>query len=382
MQNNNVKIVHCLRTFGIHGGEILLHNHFSHAHELYESLKAQPHFWLLYKDQTCINHFKNIDKLKTWSVVPVSTQASPHFIIETLKLIFFYPLVQMRLFKQLIRLKPTIIIAHGFYAGLACWFPALFFKNTKFIYMHHGNKSRLGMSSIFKIIYKPYQAICANSKTALQSLAQFFKGKPQAYIPNGINLSVFDMQLSASTLQPKSGFTFIAVGRLVPVKNYSLIIESFAEIIKSNIKAYLWILGDGSELKKLIRLTEKLNITEHVTFFYYQENILPFLKSADVFLHASLNEGTSLAVIEAMLASKPSVVLNSPGVVDCHIAGKTALVVENTANDFSNAMQTLINNPKLADEISNAARHYAVTNFTCEANTEKFKTLFELVIKS
>ena len=71
------------------------------------------------------------------------------------------------------------------------------------------------------------------------------------------------------------------------------------------------------------------------------------LIKSEIFVHTSLFEGMSNAVLEAMSYGIPSVVLDSPGVSELHVHKKTGYISKNNINKFSNYLLILSRNKKI-----------------------------------
>ncbi len=102
----------------------------------------------------------------------------------------------------------------------------------------------------------------------------------------------------------------VTVGRLVPVKMQSLIIETMLQL-PSDLK--LVIVGDGPNRKTLVDLTSKLNIKNRVIFTGNQENPYPYIKNAKALVHTSQKEGFGLIFLEALVLNTPIVAMESEG---------------------------------------------------------------------
>ena len=98
----------------------------------------------------------------------------------------------------------------------------------------------------------------------------------------------------------------LSVGRLVKQKQQDQIIQAYA---KSGIyKDFdLVILGEGSELESLVRLTEKLNIKKHVFFEGFCDQADSFYSKASCFVFSSAYEGFGLVLVEALANGCPVV---------------------------------------------------------------------------
>jgi glycosyltransferase involved in cell wall biosynthesis len=96
----------------------------------------------------------------------------------------------------------------------------------------------------------------------------------------------------------------LGMGRLVPNKNFRLLIESYRS---SGISENLVILGEGSERSELERLISKLGLGERVVLPGYVQNPYPVVGAARLFVSSSNAEGFPNALIEAMALGCPVV---------------------------------------------------------------------------
>jgi N-acetylgalactosamine-N,N'-diacetylbacillosaminyl-diphospho-undecaprenol 4-alpha-N-acetylgalactosaminyltransferase len=128
-------------------------------------------------------------------------------------------------------------------------------------------------------------------------------------IPNPV-----DADALQAAARNKSEFTLdepylIAVGRLVSVKNYRMLIEAFA---KSNLPCRLVIAGDGPERDALGNLAATLGIADRVIMPGWLCNPYPALAGAAAFALSSNVEGFPNALVEAMALGVPVVATNCP----------------------------------------------------------------------
>lgn len=96
----------------------------------------------------------------------------------------------------------------------------------------------------------------------------------------------------------------LGMGRLVPNKNFRLLIESYS---LSGISENLVILGEGSERSELQALISKLGLSERVLLPGYVQNPYPVVRAANLFVSSSNAEGFPNALIEAMALGCPVV---------------------------------------------------------------------------
>src|SRR5205085_8941266 len=94
--------------------------------------------------------------------------------------------------------------------------------------------------------------------------------------------------------------------------------------IRSRVPAKLLMVGDGPEMGEALRLSRTLRVSEDVEFLGEQDQIVPLLSAADVFLLPSAQESFGLAALEAMACSLPVVasrVGGLPEVIDHGVSG-------------------------------------------------------------
>ncbi|WP_122033320.1 glycosyltransferase [Aliivibrio sp. EL58] len=100
----------------------------------------------------------------------------------------------------------------------------------------------------------------------------------------------------------------LGLGRLVPNKNFSLLIEAYDYAVsRYNIEEDLLIVGGGKDLDSIQKKIVNLNLTERVYLKGQQSNPFPWYKQAELFVLSSKSEGLGMVLIEA-LACKTKVV--------------------------------------------------------------------------
>ncbi|EMJ7521485.1 glycosyltransferase [Providencia rettgeri] len=111
----------------------------------------------------------------------------------------------------------------------------------------------------------------------------------------------------------KTSKKLIAVGRLVPQKNFHQLIMAISNLINKGESISLDIYGEGylnSELKKLIA---KLKCQNSIKILPYNENIIECYPEYDLFVSNSKWEGFGNVLVEAMGAGLPVISTNCPG---------------------------------------------------------------------
>ncbi|WP_417860048.1 glycosyltransferase family 4 protein [Winogradskyella sediminis] len=131
----------------------------------------------------------------------------------------------------------------------------------------------------------------ANIKWVKQGLAATTFEVAKVHTKASLNIKIEDTVL-------------LAVGNLVEVKNYKLLLQviaKFPESIKSHLK--LVICGDGPLRQALENQSQALGISENVMFMgrLNRSELTDVFELADIFVHSSMSEGFGNVILEAML---------------------------------------------------------------------------------
>lgn len=112
-------------------------------------------------------------------------------------------------------------------------------------------------------------------------------------------------------LRDGPGPVVLAVGRLVPQKDFATLLGAFA-VLRQDRAARLVILGDGPLRTDLEQQAARLGIADDVDLPGFHPNPYPAMAAADVFVLSSRWEGSPGVLIEAMSCGTPVVATDCP----------------------------------------------------------------------
>ena len=136
------------------------------------------------------------------------------------------------------------------------------------------------------------------------------------------------------------------LGRMVPIKDLPTLIHAFAMALERMPNMRLLLAGDGPERPKLMQLAERMGIGGRVVFPGWVDDLPRFYATLDICALSSINEGTPVAIIEAMAASRPVAACAVGGVVDVVEQDVTGLLVPpRDPTALANALVTLSSAP-------------------------------------
>jgi glycosyltransferase involved in cell wall biosynthesis len=138
----------------------------------------------------------------------------------------------------------------------------------------------------------------------------------------------------------------------------------------------LVLAGDGPDEHQLRILAADLQISEKVRFAGYVSRIVCEMVSADIFVHASETEGLSNAVLEAMELGLPSVVVDAPGVTECHVDGETGYIVERQDRALASRLISLVNDMELRNAMGGRAHQHVRETYSMVANLTRYQALY------
>lgn len=127
--------------------------------------------------------------------------------------------------------------------------------------------------------------------------------------------------------RPASRQTIVAVGRLVELKGFDLLLHALARLRQTR-DVGLIVIGEGPARVELEALASRLALTEVVTFAGMQPNPWRFVAHADVFALTSRTEAFPSVLSEAMALGVPILATDcSAGVRECLGDGECGLMV-------------------------------------------------------
>lgn len=167
-------------------------------------------------------------------------------------------------------------------------------------------KSRFGWIKI--AIFKRTTAVVAMTEASLTELNDIgFPLERALFAPNGIKVSIKDINIS-NHHNNTDLCRVVFVGGLREQKGLEDLLYAWKKLMENTqhtLQLELW--GEGPLDFKLNALCDDLGIKDSVVFRGHVESVREKLKDMDIFVLASLGEGNSNAILEAMAAGLPIV---------------------------------------------------------------------------
>jgi len=144
----------------------------------------------------------------------------------------------------------------------------------------------------------------------------FGEDHPFKFIPNGINLNLFQNKRETKRESkkrigvPEESFVIGNIGRFELQKNHDLLIDIFKNVTIDKPDSSLILIGEGSLEEDLKLKVNQLQLNEKVYFLGIREDIPDILNAMDVMVMPSLYEGLPISAVEAQ-ASGVKLVMSS-----------------------------------------------------------------------
>lgn len=176
------------------------------------------------------------------------------------------------------------------------------YRNFKFIYTVHSSRLETYLTDddwiANQMIQKAYKIVTV-SHFIKQKIETKFNAKSVEVIPNSFAIH------SVSTAEKLSFEYVVAIGRLVSVKQFDKLIESYANSNLPEKNIHLVILGTGEEQILLENKITDLNLKDKVHLLGFKRNVWNFISNAKFLVLSSQYEGFPMTILEALSLGIP-----------------------------------------------------------------------------
>lgn len=191
------------------------------------------------------------------------------------------------------------------------------------------------------------------------------------------------LQKSDVAAPAKTGFTLVHVGRLNPIKNQQVLLESLALALRRDPDLSLWIVGDGPCMNDLQKTAVALNIDRKVTFFGEQLDVSPYVRAADAFIMCSISEGLPVSLLEAMSVGVPAIVTEIGGMAEIvHLADCGLIAAPTGPEPLAETIVEMARDRDRAKCFGAKGRTCFEQRFTIDTMVSEYSRLYGLPVKT
>jgi len=232
-------------------------------------------------------------------------------------------------------------------------------------------------------------AIIAVSNAVKQHLvAQGMEPDRITVVHNGVDLRALSRPEESGVVRERWGLpagapVLITVGRLTARKGHRDLLEAVSELVSNPrwSELRLLIVGTGVLLRKLKEKAPRLGLAGRALFVGFQQDVVPFLQAADIFVLPSIQEGLSLSALEAMALGKPVVACRVGGTPEVVVDGETGLLVApGRPAELAGALERLLADPDRARAMGERGRRRVKEAFDFEQMVSKIEDIYRSLI--
>lgn len=304
-------------------------------------------------------------------------------------------------FWQLVRLirafRPHVVHTHTAKAGALGRLAAALCRVPVVVHTYHGHvfdgyfpplQTRLLVAAERLLAWRTSALIAVTDRVRRDVLARGI-GRPDRVVVVPLGLDLEPMQAAPARrgelraelgLAPGTPLVGI-VARLVPVKAHETFLQAVRDIAPVRPDAVFLIVGDGERRGALDAMARALGVEDRVRFLGWRADLDRLYADLDVVVLTSKNEGSPVALIEAMAAGRPVVSTRAGGVEDVVTDGVTGRVVPvGDAGAVARAIVDLLDDPAEAARLGDAARTAVVERFGSQRLVDDIDALYRRLL--
>lgn len=246
------------------------------------------------------------------------------------------------LYRMLRRYRPHIVHTHTAKAGALGRLAAWMARVPVIIHTYHGHALTGYFGGLKAAIFLRIEALLGRLTDVLITVSEAVKQDLVALgvapaehirvIPLGLDLQGLANALPAGSLRRQAAFPdgvplVGIVGRLVPIKDLPTFLRAAVLVRKARPEVCFSVVGDGEDRTALEGLTRELGLGSAVFFHGWRWDMAEVYGDLDLAVNCSRNEGTPVALIEALAAARPVVATAVGGTPDLLGGGSRGLLV-------------------------------------------------------
>ena len=297
-----------------------------------------------------------------------------------------------RIYRELRDIKPRIVHTHMAKAGLLGRLAATAYNITRgraprarIVHTYHGHVLEGYFSALATKVFITLERLLAHTCDRIVAISPAIRselldtyriGRSSQYrvVPLGFDLSAFaavDHAARATARRaldvPADALVVSTVGRLTAIKQHHLFLDTVKRVSDTHPGVIALIAGDGELRQSLIDHAATLGLTDRVRMLGWRRDLATIYAATDVFLLTSRNEGTPVALIEAMACGVAGVSTDVGGVKDVIPTPEVGLRAPfGDAAALAAHVSSLLSDPARRAAMGAAAKSYVVQRYSLD----------------
>ncbi len=253
--------------------------------------------------------------------------------------------------------------------------------SKKFAWVHvdlaayHWTKSYYESWEAERNAYLKFHKIILVSQSNLQSFQKKFSIENNLRVLyNPIDLYTILSQSNAYEIK-ETRFMFCYVSSISKRKGQDKLLHALKKLTDDGFDCCLYLIGAGDFTSDCRKMAETLAIGERVTFTGYKKNPFPYIKAADVFVHASDSEGFPVVLCESLILNTPIIATKCNGSIDVLENGLYGLMTDISSQGLYEAMKYIMQTPSARKYYSDSGKVWTKNFFL----NDKYKAIESLL---
>ena len=169
----------------------------------------------------------------------------------------------------------------------------------------------------------------------------------------------------------------LVVANLIAYKGHRYFLDAWQGAVRRFPGARAQLAGQGPMLESLEQQARELGIASSVDFLGRRTDIPELLAQCDLYVHPSLEEGYSNAVLEAMAAGVPIVATAVGGTVEAIADGETGLLVPaSDAQALERAIVRMLEDRASAGRMASRAAEVARSRYDIDRVADRYEAIY------
>jgi glycosyltransferase involved in cell wall biosynthesis len=296
------------------------------------------------------------------------------------------------LYRMMRSFRPQIVHTHTAKAGMLGRIAARAAGVPVVVHTYHGHVLRGYFGGFTTAFYRAVERRLGASSDALVAVSEAVKSDlvalgvaPDAkirVIPLGLDLQSLAGPLPRGSLRGEAGVGDGAplvgiVGRLAPIKDVGTFLRAALEVRAAVPEARFAVVGDGEERARLEEESARLGLAGAVFFHGWRRDMAEVYGDLDLVVNCSRNEGTPVALIEALAAGRPVVATRVGGTPDLLGEGRRgALVPPGDAGALAAAVLEALGGGEQTRARSRAGQAYVLSHHSSRRLVDDVDALY------
>jgi glycosyltransferase involved in cell wall biosynthesis len=297
----------------------------------------------------------------------------------------------LKLYQMMRHERPAIVHTHTAKAGLLGRVAAMAARTPVVVHTYHGHVLSGYFHPIVSALFRRIEWALAPATSVLLTVSESVRddlvrlGVAPAnrvrVVPLGLDLQPLSETLPRGALRREAGWSNHApvvgiVGRLVPIKDLGTFIDAAVRVAAQRDDVRFAVVGDGEERKRLEAMASSA-LGHKVHFFGWRKDTAAVLGDLDLAVNTSLNEGTPVALIEALAAGRPVVATAVGGTPDVLEGGRFgALVPARSGEAVARAILAALDSNASAMAMAAAGQATVLTRYSVNRLLDDMAALY------